>query len=68
MKILIIEDEREMRDTMLTSLEKEKYIVEIVEDYFTAREKLAVYDYVCILLDIGLPGGSGLDILRELKM
>lgn len=67
MKILIIEDEREMRDTMLASLEKEKYIVEIAEDYFSAKEKLAVYDYDCILLDIGLPGGSGLDLLRELK-
>jgi DNA-binding response OmpR family regulator len=67
MKILIIEDEPEMRDNMRLSLQQEKYIVETAEDYFSAREKLGVYEYDCILLDIGLPGGSGFDILKELK-
>lgn len=67
MKILIIEDEPGMRDNMRLSLEQEKYVVEIAEDFFSAREKLEVYEYDCILLDIGLPGGSGLEILKELK-
>jgi DNA-binding response OmpR family regulator len=66
MKILVIEDEPGMRENIVQSLQKEMYIVETAEDYFSAREKL-VYDYDCILLDIGLPGGSGLDILKELK-
>ena len=67
MKILVIEDEPGMRDNIVQSLQKEMYIVETADDYFSAREKLGVYDYDCILLDIGLPGGSGLDILKELK-
>ncbi len=67
MKILIIEDEPGMRDNMRLFLQQEKYVVETAEDYFSAREKLEVYEYDCILLDISLPGGSGLDILKELK-
>ena len=42
-------------------------MVETANDYLTAMEKLDIYQYDCILLDIGLPGGSGLDILKELK-
>lgn len=67
MKILIIEDEHDLRDTIKLSLEKEAYIVETAEDYNTAYEKLFIYEYDCILLDIMLPDGSGLDILKELK-
>jgi DNA-binding response OmpR family regulator len=67
MKILIIEDEPEMLANMVQSLQKEQYIVETAEDYHSALEKLGVYEYDCILLDIGLPGGSGLTILKELK-
>jgi DNA-binding response OmpR family regulator len=67
MKILIIEDEPEMLANMVQSLQKEMYIVEIARDYTSAREKVTVYEYDCILLDVGLPNGSGLDILKELK-
>lgn len=67
MKVLVIEDENGMRDTMVHSLEQENYIVESAIDYFTASEKLGIYEYDCILLDIGLPGGNGLDLLEELK-
>ena len=67
MKILVIEDEPDMLDNIVQSLRQEMYIVEKAEDYLSAREKLEIYDYDCILLDIGLPGGSGLDILKELK-
>lgn len=67
MKVLIIEDERGMRENMVRSLEQENYIVETASDFFSAREKLGIYEYDCILLDIGLPGGNGLDLLEELK-
>ena len=67
MKILVIEDEPEMRDNITASLKQEKYIVETAGDYLSATEKLEVYDYDCILLDIGLPGGSGLQLLQQLK-
>lgn len=67
MKILVIEDEPDMLDNMVKSLQLEMYIVETADDYFSAREKLEMYEYDCILLDIGLPGGSGLEILKEFK-
>src|SRR5687768_7006777 len=67
MKILVVEDEPNMLENMVQSLQQEMYIVETAIDYFSAKEKLGIYEYDCILLDIGLPGGSGLNILKELK-
>lgn len=67
MKILIVEDEQELRETVRSSLLKEKFVVETAADYVSASDKIGSYDYDCILLDIMLPGGSGLDLLRQLK-
>lgn len=67
MKILVIEDEPELADVLVRSLERERYVVEIAADRPAALLKIADHDYDCILLDIMLPGGSGLDVLRELK-
>ena len=67
MNILFVEDEHDLRETIRTSLLKEKFVVETAADYFSALDKINDYDYDCILLDIMLPGGSGLDLLRELK-
>lgn len=67
MKLLIIEDEASLQELMTASLKKEGYIVENAMDYAGAMDKLGVYSYDCILLDINLPGGSGLDILEYVK-
>ena len=67
MKILIVEDEPDLRETIRISLVKEHFVVETAADYFSALDKVNDYDYDCILLDSMLPGGSGLDLLRELK-
>ena len=67
MKILLVEDEKELRDTVKTYLEREKFIVECAEDYPAAMSKINDYDYDCVLLDIMLPGGSGLSVLAHLK-
>lgn len=67
MKILIVEDEPALRELIQRSLEKERYITEVAPDYDTAIEKVEVYDYDCILLDIMLPGGNGFDLLKHLK-
>ena len=67
MKVLVIEDEESLRDIMVRSLEKERFVVESAPDFSTARLKLNDYDYDCVLLDIMLPGGSGLELLAELK-
>ena len=67
MKILIIEDEPEMLKNMRQSLEREHYTVEAVSDFKSANGKIGVYNYDCILLDIGLPDGNGLELLKQLK-
>lgn len=67
MKLLIIEDELSLQEMMSTTLRKEGYIVECASTYASAIEKLGIYSYDCLLLDITLPDGNGLDILREIK-
>jgi DNA-binding response OmpR family regulator len=67
MKILIIEDERDMRDNMVQSLEQEMYVVETASGYEAAMAKIGIYEYDCILLDIGLPDGNGLEVLKVLR-
>ena len=68
MKILVVEDEPEMLATMVHSLQQENYVVESASDFAAALEKINLYEYDCLLLDISLPGGSGLRILEELKL
>ncbi|MDR1023192.1 MAG: response regulator transcription factor [Prevotellaceae bacterium] len=67
MKILVIEDEYQLLKAVETFLLSEKYVVEKATTYHAAVEKAMVYGYDCILLDISLPGGSGLKILEEMK-
>ena len=67
MKILVIEDEPAMREILVHSLEQESYVVETAGDFDSAADKIGIYTYDCILLDIGLPGGSGLALLETLK-
>jgi DNA-binding response OmpR family regulator len=66
-KILVIEDEPQLLSNIKESLEKEKFLVETATDYHSAIEKIFIYEYDCILLDIMLPNGNGLNILAELK-
>lgn len=67
MKILVIEDEFELLKTIEQFLINENHVVEIATDYATGVEKVMLYEYDCILLDISLPGGNGLKILETLK-
>ena len=67
MKVLIIEDEKALSESILAYLHSEHYTCETAADFRSAMEKISCYDYACIILDITLPGGSGLDMLRELK-
>ena len=67
MKILIIEDETALLQTIEEFLKSENFLIETAQDYNAALEKAMTYDYDCILLDIMLPGGNGLDILKTLK-
>ena len=67
MKILIVEDEQDLRETIRASLLKEKFVVETAADYFSALDKINDYDYDCILLDIMLPGPDGYELLDYLR-
>lgn len=67
MKILIVEDEKELSKSMATYLKQENYLCEIAPDFKTALAKTETYDYDCILIDITLPDGNGLNVLKELK-
>jgi len=66
MKILIVEDDADLREIISTSLQQERYIVETAADLSSARAKALIYEYDALLLDIMLPDGNGLDLLREL--
>ncbi len=67
MKLLIIEDERELSDSIVAYLGAENYLCEQAFTYADAMMKVNVYDYDCVLLDLMLPGGDGFDILRNLR-
>ena len=67
MKILVIEDEPSLRELIQRSLLKERYVVETADSYFEALDKIELYEYDCVLLDIMLPDGNGLKLLQRLK-
>ncbi|MDQ6889114.1 MAG: response regulator transcription factor [Bacteroidota bacterium] len=67
MKILIIEDEKALQESILKYLEHQGFICEAVSNFLEGKEKVTQFVYDCIVVDIGLPYGSGLDIVQELK-
>jgi DNA-binding response OmpR family regulator len=67
MKLLVIEDEKDLSDSICTYLGKEQFICETAYDFREAMEKVHLNEYACIILDIMLPYGSGIDLLQKLK-
>ena len=67
MKLLIIEDEKDLAESMVTYLQNESYACEVAYNFKEALDKIETSEYECIALDIMLPGGSGLQLLQELK-
>lgn len=67
MKILVVEDEPEMLESIERTLKQENAVVETAMNLRDALDKALIYEYDCILLDINLPDGSGLELLQELK-
>ena len=67
MNILLIEDERDLANSIVDYLSQENFLCEAVTTFDAATEKINLYLYDCIIVDIGLPDGSGLNIIRELK-
>jgi len=66
MKLLVIEDEPVLLNNIHGYLAEDGNICETASNLATAREKIARHEYDCIILDIGLPDGSGVDLMREL--
>ncbi len=68
MKILLVEDQHELLAALEASLSAQNFTCETAGDYRSASEKIVIYDYDVMVVDINLPGGgSGLDLIRELK-
>jgi DNA-binding response OmpR family regulator len=67
MKVLIVEDETDLQSVLIDFLSKEKYAFDAVSTYHEASEKISLYNYDCILLDINLPDANGFKLLDELK-
>ena len=68
MKLLLVEDELELQKSIKQYFEIEGNVVEIAADYIKAEQKINLYDYDCILVDITLPNGSGLDLIKGIKL
>ncbi len=68
MKILLIEDEYLLRKSMVQYLTSEYYLCEWAKNYKEAIEKIELYQYDCIVVDIMLPDGNGIDIVKTLKL
>ncbi len=66
MNLLIIEDEPELFQSISNYLSQSKFVCELAHDFQTAENKLSDARYDCIILDINLPGGSGLDLLKKI--
>jgi DNA-binding response OmpR family regulator len=67
MKLLIIEDEQSLLRSMLQYFKQEGFYCEGASSYNEGIRKVEDYQYDCIILDINLPGGSGLQLLKYFR-
>jgi len=67
MKVLLIEDEPELRRSVLAYLHDQGFVLEVAKDFPEAVEKTGMFTYDAVLVDITLPKGSGLDVVKELR-
>ena len=67
MKLLVIEDDTSLSEIMCRALRCEGYVVETATNCREAEDKIAGYNYDCIMLDIMLPDGNGLHLLKHLR-
>lgn len=67
MKLLVVEDNTRLLEAIAEILESAKYVCEKAHDFGTASEKISLYNYDIVVVDINLPDGSGLDLIREIK-
>ena len=68
MKLLIVEDNLKLLDAITETLVAERFLCETSANYSDAHEKIIMYNYDIMVVDINLPGGSGLDLIQEIKL
>jgi len=67
MKVLIVEDEIDLINSIAAYLKQESFVCESVMNYSEATEKIYLYNFDVIVVDITLPDGNGLELIKELK-
>jgi len=67
MKILLVEDDSSLSDSIITYLKQDGYVCEHAQSFSSAIDKILTHQYDLAILDITLPGGNGMDIIIELK-
>ena len=67
MRVLLVEDNDTLADALSRSLAKQDYAVDVLKEGDFADEVLATQTYDLIILDLGLPGMDGLEVLRNLR-
>jgi DNA-binding response OmpR family regulator len=67
MKILIVEDQKELADSIADFIKQDGYIFDICNNFSEAYQCININEYDCAIVDIMLPDGSGLDVIRLLK-
>lgn len=67
MKILVIEDQKDLLRSIIDYMQNENYLIDSALNFIEAQEKINLVEYDCALVDIMLPDGSGLDIVKSLK-
>lgn len=67
MKLLLVEDELDLQESIVEYLQSESFSIETASTYPVGEDKISIYNYDCLIIDISLPGGSGLDLIRLLK-
>ena len=67
MKILIVEDEQDLLDVMLRYMKREGYVCEYATTFKEGYKKINNYEYDCAVIDLNLPGGDGLKLVKILR-
>ncbi len=67
MKVLIIEDEQKLRDVILRYFKNQSYLCDIAENFKTGLRKLISYEYDCVIIDLNLPDGDGIQLVKKIR-
>jgi DNA-binding response OmpR family regulator len=68
MKLLVVEDNLDLAESIIKFLSKENYIIDVAHNLSDAEEKIRLYKYDCAIIDLMLPDGSGLDLIKDFKV